>query len=91
MLEFQAHADAINSISLIENPKSFITCSKDRKFKVWSFSKGCELLCEVNIAAQTSKDIIENKPEWNFKIDWEKLKEDELLEIIKMYQNVNSL
>jgi len=90
VLEFQAHSDAINSISLIDNPRSFISCSKDKKFKVWSFKNGCELLAEVNISAQASSkiDIVESKHEWKFKIDWEKLKEEELLEIIKMYQDV---
>jgi len=89
VVEFQAHADAINSISLIENPRSFITCSKDKKFKVWGYENGCEMLAEVNIAPTINKDFLEtNKPKWKFKIDWEKLKEDEILEIIKMYQNV---
>ncbi len=88
VIETQGHADAINSISQIEDPSGIITCSKDKKFKVWGFENGLELLSEVNIDAKIDKTVLENKLEWKFKIDWEKLKEEELLDVIKMYQEV---
>jgi len=84
--EWQAHQDAINSITHIKNPNSFISCSKDKKFKVWSFTNGCEMIAEVNINPPINN--LEPKSEWKFKIDWEKLKEDEFQKIIKLFKKI---
>ena len=84
--EWKAHQDEINALTHIKDPNSFISCSKDKKFKVWSFSNGCELLAEVNISPTMSN--IEIEPEWKFKIDWEKLKEEEFQKIIALYKHI---
>lgn len=84
--EFQAHDDAITHISKIENPFCFVTSSKDKKFRIWNFQ--CELWGEVN--TQPSLHHLESKaiPEWKFRIDWEKLKEQEISEVVDIYQQV---
>ena len=86
--EWQAHGDAINSITHIKDPNSFISCSKDNKFKVWSFNNSCEMLAEVNIAPSLSSIEPNLRSEWKFKIDWEKLKEDEFQKIIKLFRRI---
>jgi WD40 repeat protein len=83
--EFQAHDDAITNIAKIDEPFCFLTCSKDKKFKIWNFQ--CEILGEVN--TQPSLNQINISPvEWKFKIDWEKLKEKEIDDVIEIYENV---
>lgn len=83
--EFQAHNDSIINLSKIAEPFSFITCSKDKKFKIWNFE--CECLGEVN--TQPSLHQIREKPsDWKFKIDWEKLKEEEIEEVINIFEEV---
>jgi hypothetical protein len=84
--EFQAHDDAITSMSIINEPFTFITTSKDKKFKIWNFQ--CELLGEVNaIPTMTSPKI--DTP-WRFEVDWDKLNKDEMKEVIKTFEEVTS-
>ena len=40
--EFQAHSDAITSLTLLDKPFSIISCSKDKKFKIWSIESEYE-------------------------------------------------
>ena len=85
--EYQAHDDAITDISEIEEPASFVTCSKDKKFKIWNFQ--CECLGEVLVLPS----IHINKPietEWKFTIDWEKLNYKELKEVMKIYDTLTN-
>jgi WD40 repeat protein len=85
--EWQAHDDCINSISFINIPRSFITCSKDKKFKVWSFDKDCEQLAEVDISMPIGREVA-NKSNWKFTNDWENAKKEELTKIIDMYRDL---
>jgi WD40 repeat protein len=82
--EFQAHEDAITCISKIDEPLCFVTCSKDKKFKIWNFN--AELWGEVN--TQPNFANLEVKNDWKFKIDWEKLKEQEISEVIEIFIKV---
>ena len=83
--EFQAHEDAITSIIKIDDPLSFVTCSKDKKFKIWNFQ--CEILGEVN-TQHGINNLDAPKVDWRFIIDWEKLKEQEIDEVIRIFDNV---
>jgi hypothetical protein len=82
--EFQAHDDAITNMSVIHEPFSFITCSKDKKFKIWNFQ--CEILGEVNTVPTMTSPKIETP--WKFEIDWDKLNRDEIREVIKTFEEV---
>ncbi len=83
--DIAAHEDTINSISLIEDPFSYVTCSKDKKVKIWSFNG--EILGEIS--TQPSLGHTDRKlADWKFKVDWEKLKEKEITEVIKIFENL---
>jgi hypothetical protein len=83
--EFQAHDDAITHISKINEPSCFVTCSKDKKFKIWNYN--CEILGEVH--TQPPLNYYNPNPvEWKFKIDWEKLKEEEIIKVIEIYESL---
>jgi hypothetical protein len=82
--EFQAHDDAITNMSVINEPFSFMTCSKDKKFKIWNFQ--CEILGEVNTIPTMSSPKIETP--WKFEIDWDKLNKEEIREVIKTFEEV---
>lgn len=86
MADFIAHDDSITCINMVNDPLCFLTCSKDKKFKIWSMT--CELIGEVN--TQPSLQQIEAKPpsDWKFKVDWEKLKEEEILEVIEIFEKI---
>jgi len=86
--EFQAHELAITNISRINEPFCFITSSKDKKFKIWNYQ--CELLGEINTQPTLYEltQANENSTDWKFKLDWEKLKEDEIDHVIKIYEAI---
>lgn len=85
VIDIQAHEDTINSICLIDDPFCYVTCSKDKKIKIWSFTN--ELLGEINTQPSISH-IDKNKFDWKFKVDWEKLKEKEITEVIKIFEQI---
>lgn len=85
--EYQAHEDQILQLNLIKDPFSFITCSKDKKFKIWTIQGDC--IGEVNVGATILNNDLKNTCEWKFKIDWEKLKLEEMAEVLRIYSNVN--
>jgi hypothetical protein len=82
--EFQAHDDAITNMSVINEPFSFLTCSKDKKFKIWNFQ--CDILGEVNTIPTMTSPKIETP--WNFEVDWDKLNKEEIREVIKTFEEV---
>jgi WD40 repeat protein len=84
--EFMAHEDEITCINKIEEPFSFVTCSKDKKFKIWNYQ--CECLGEVNTAAVPNLTNDNKLVDWKFKIDWEKLKEKEIDEVLEIFDGV---
>lgn len=83
--DFKAHDDAITSICLIDDPISFVTASKDKKVKIWSFN--CKLLGEINTAPSLNH-INPNKENWKFIVDYEKLKEREIEEVIEIFEEL---
>jgi len=85
--EFQAHDDHIINIYQIKDPFSFITCSKDKRFKIWTIQGYC--LGEVDVCASVLNTEIRPICDWKFKIDWEKLKLEEMNQVIKIYSNIS--
>lgn len=83
--DFKAHEDAITSICLIDDPISFVTASKDKKVKIWSIK--CNLLGEINTAPSINH-INPNKENWKFHVDYEKLKEREIEEVIEIFEEL---
>lgn len=75
------------NINQIKDPFSFITCSKDKRFKIWTIQGDC--IGEVNIGASVLNAEVKPTAEWKFKIDWEKLKLEEMNEVMRIYSNVS--
>jgi len=84
--EFSAHRDLITDIKKIEEPFCFVTSSKDKKFKIWNFK--CECLGEVNTMPSLNTIEEDIELEWKFKVDLEKLKEQEYEEVVRIFDNV---
>jgi len=85
--EFQAHDDSIINIYQIKDPFCFTTCSKDKRFKIWTVQGDC--IGEVNVGASVLNAEVKPVCEWKFKIDWEKLKLEEMTEVMRIYFNVS--
>lgn len=84
--DLKAHNDEITGICLIEDPFSYVTCSKDKKIKIWSFNY--ILLGEINTMSNINSNPINQQSEWKFKVDWEKLKKQEITEVINIYEEL---
>jgi hypothetical protein len=85
--EWQAHDDCIVDISQIKDPSSFMTCSKDKRVKIWTYQGEC--IGEINTGSfLTSNSTLPSSP-WQFKLNWEKLKLEEITEVMRIYQNVS--
>ena len=84
--EWQAHEDMIVDISQIKDPFSFITCSKDKIIKIWTYQGDC--LGEINTGSFSMNNGGPSNP-WKFKFDWEKLKLEEITEVMRIYGNVS--
>ena len=82
--DFKAHDDSITCLALIEDPFSFISSSKDKKIRIWNFD--FEILGEINTAPSLGQMNPKSKDEWKFKVDWEKLKQEEITEVIKIVE-----
>lgn len=82
----KAHEDTITGLSLIDDPFSYVSCSKDKKIKIWSFE--LELLGELNTSPNLNQIVPKKKEDWKFKLDWEKLKEEEISEVIKIFEEL---
>ena len=83
--EFKAHHEEITCITIINEPLSFATCSKDEYAKIFNFQ--CECIGVINVLPKLSKypfpDI-----KWNFKINEKKILEREILEVVNVFENV---
>ena len=86
--EWRGHLDAINDIEFIEDPKSFVTVSKDMFMRVWN--EKFQLIGEINVfpneinSKLTKKDLIP----WNFKINEERTISKEINEVVEIFENV---
>ena len=82
--EFKAHNDEITCITLVNEPLCFVTSSKDKFVKIWNIN--CECLGVISPILKLPKD---NIPPWNFKINEEKILEDEINEVVGIFEKVN--
>lgn len=86
VIDFSAHDDAITCLSMIQDPFSYMTSSKDKKVRIWSFDN--QILGELNTAPSLNQIMPKRSEEWKFKVDWEKLKVEEISEVIKMFEDL---
>ncbi len=77
LYENKIHNDEIVHLTIIDDPYSLITVSKDRKVKIWD--------TEMNIIGEiyTGINNIQLAP-WKFKLDWENLKKEEMEEFLSI-------
>ena len=84
--EFKAHNDEVNCITILNEPFSFVTCSKDKYVKIWNIN--CECL---GVISPFIKVGINNPlPEWKFKINEEKILEDEINDLVGIFEKVGA-
>ena len=86
VIEFIAHDDAITCLSLIDDPFCFVSGSKDKKIRIWGAQ--CQLLGELSISNSINSMNMKSVSEWKFKVDWEKLKQEEIEEVIKIFEEL---
>ena len=84
--EFKAHNDEITCITVLKEPFSFVTSSKDKFVKIWSID--CECLGVISPFIKIGKN--EKLPEWKFKINAEKILEDEINEVVGIFEKVGA-
>ena len=82
--EFRVHMEDITNIKIIWEPLSFVTSSKDKYIKIFNFN--CECIGVINALPKISKFDIP-KVDWNFKINEEKILEDEINEVVSIFEN----
>ena len=83
--EFKAHNDEINCITIINEPLCFTTWSKDKFIKIWNIN--CECIGVISPFIKINKED-KKFPEWNFKINEEKILEDEINEVVGIFEKV---
>ena len=80
--ENHIHNDEVTYLSLVQEPISFISVSKDQHVKIWSLSM--EILGEFYTGANTDEVCL---AEWKFNVNWEKLKKTEMEEFLNEIVN----
>ena len=85
--EFKAHNDEINCITILNEPLCFVTCSKDKFVKIWNLN--CDCLGVISPFIKINKND-KKLPEWNFKINEEKILEDEINEVVGIFEKVGA-
>ena len=83
--EFQAHMDEITCITVIESLSCFISSSKDKFVKIYNYD--CECLGVINSLPKLAKYEGE-MPKWKFNIDEKKILEDEINEVVGIFEKV---
>ena len=83
--EFQAHLDEITCITVVESLSCFITSSKDKFVKIFNYD--CECLGVINSLPKLAKYEGEI-PEWKFHIDEKKILENEINEVVGIFEKV---
>ena len=86
--EFKAHNDEINCITVLFEPICFITCSKDKLVKIWDLNDECLGVISPYIKPNQNEPAIQHK--WNFKVDEEKLLQDEINEVVGIFEKVGA-
>ena len=82
--EWRAHMDELTSMTIITEPLSFATSSKDKLVKVWNFK--CECIGVINVLPKLSR--VDNLPEWEFKVNEKKILETEINEVVRIFEEV---
>ena len=83
--EWKAHEDEITSMTIIEEPLSFATSSKDKLVKIWNFN--CECIGAINTLPKLTRADLQI-PDWNFVINEEKILENEIAEVVNIFEAV---
>ena len=83
--EFKAHNDSITCFTIIKEPLCFVTGGKDKFVKIWDLN--CNCLGVINALPKLSK-IDGDLPPWTFKINEEKILEDEIAEVVGIFEGV---
>ena len=81
--EKRVHHEDITSIKIIYEPLSFMTSSKDKYVKIFNFN--CECLGIINALPKITKFEMP-KIDWTFKINEEKILEDEINEVVEIFE-----
>ena len=85
--EFKAHNDEINSITVLYEPICYTTCSKDKYVKIWNLQDECLGIISPFIKLNKEANL---KHEWTFKVDEEKLLENEMNEVVGIFEKVGA-
>ena len=85
--EFKAHNDEITCISILADPLSLMTCSKDKFVKIWNINAECLGVISPFIKLNKTDIYI---PRWAFKIDEEKILENEINEVVGIFEKVGA-
>ena len=83
--EFKAHSEGITCLTVIKEPLCFVTGSKDKFVKIWDYN--CNCLGVINALPKLSKYEGELPP-WKFKVNEEKILEDEINEVVGIFEDV---
>ena len=85
--EFVAHDDTITCMTLVDDPLCILTSSKDKKCKIWSIYG--ILLGEINTNPSMNQIDSGLGNKWKFTLDWERLKQNEVEEVIQIFEDLN--
>ena len=83
--EFKAHFEEITCITIITEPLSFITCSKDEYVKIFNLKAEC--IGVINAIPKMSK-FTSSEVKWNFKVNEKKILEKEISDVVNIFQKV---
>jgi hypothetical protein len=83
--EFKAHSDGIIYLTVIKEPLCFVTTSRDKFVKIWDIN--CNCLGVINALPKLSK-LEGELPPWKFKVNEEKILEDEIAEVVGIFEDV---
>ena len=83
--EFKAHSEGITCLTVIKEPLCFVTGGKDKFVKIWDIN--CLCLGVINALPKLSK-LEGELPPWKFKVNEEKILEDEIAEVVGIFEDV---
>ena len=83
--EFKAHSEGITCITVIKEPLCFVTAGRDKFVKIWDIN--CLCLGVINALPKLSK-LEGELPPWKFKVNEEKILEDEIAEVVGIFEDV---
>ena len=83
--EWRAHDEEVTDICQVDEPFSIVTVGKDKYMKIWNELNEC--IGEINILPKLSKNL---KPcaEWKFQMDEKKILENEIKEVVRIFEEV---